>query len=319
VRRWNLLVPAGAVAIALIVAAVARAGPPGWIFGPAPTQANVTFQTDSGQPALYEVITSPQPITGLTCPGGAHAVFPFNGNLDVGECGPFPGPGLSSGLILVTGTSPFVCTATFGNQASFDSSTYTAQKSILSLNSCQTTPPVAPTPTFSSHASFQNDLRPQLTKQWNAFVEKQLSESVVRAAGFVQSRSTKAGNTITYDPQIWKLYQQQNRPLGAVTFPFHGAIEGPGTVQISIVENVSPGHCAWLTSNNGGFRAGSCSGRIWLPTIAEGRSWTFTDRRALPLGHFVAEVRATDHGETGLVRGASFRDVKSIAVLLRHH
>jgi hypothetical protein len=315
VRRWNLLVVAGAVTIALIIVAVAQAAPRGWIFGPAPTQANLTFQTDNGFPAFYEVVTSPQIITGLTCPGGAHAVFPFNGNPDIGECGPFPGPGLSTGLIFVTGANPFPCDASFGDQASFDSSTYMAQGSILSLNSCPTTPP---TPLFSSHASFQSDLRPQLTKQWNAFVERQLKDSTSLAIGFVQARSTKSGNTITYDPQIWKLYQQQSRPLGAVTFPFEGTIVGPGMVQISIVENVSRGHCAWLTSNKGGFQAGPCGGPIWLPTVSTGDNWSFTDRRALPPGHFVAEVRATDQGQSEQAFGAGTRNMKSISVTLRH-
>ncbi len=292
-RRWTLLPVAGAVALALIVVATALAAPPGWVFGPSPMQANLTFQTGNGQPALYEVFTSPQPITGLTCPGGAHAVFPFNGNPDSGECGPFPGPGLSSGLILVTGPSPFPCSASFGNQASFDSSTYALQSPILSLNACQTTPPA-----FSSHAAFSTDLRPQLTKQWNAFVERQLKDSASLGVGYVGAKTTSAGTKILYNPGFWNLYVKKGRPLGAVTFPFAGTLSGPGRLQFSIVENVSPGHCAWLGASGGVFQPGPCGTPVWLPTVTKGNSWSFTDRRALPPGKFVAEVRATDQGQT---------------------
>ncbi len=73
-RRFVLPAAAGAAAAALIAASVATAGPSrGWVFGPMPSQANITFQTDSGQPATYEVFTSPQPVTGLVCPGGVHS------------------------------------------------------------------------------------------------------------------------------------------------------------------------------------------------------------------------------------------------------
>jgi len=162
--------------VALVAVAVATAGPgSGWIFGPGQPgqmQADLTFQTDNGQPAFYQIFTSPQPITGLTCPGGAHAIFPFNGNLDAGECGPFSGPGLSTGLVIISGANPFACGASFADQASFDMSTYTPQNPILSLNSCPSTPPA-----FSGQAMFNPALQPQVTKQWNSFVQSQLTTS----------------------------------------------------------------------------------------------------------------------------------------------
>ncbi len=316
---WRLVLPAavGAALVALVVATVASAGPPrGWVFGSAQTQADVTFQTDSGQPASYEIFSSPLPITGLTCPGGAHAVFPFNGNPDLGECGPFPGPGLVTGLVSLTAASPFPCASSFGNQASFDSSTYTAQAAILSLNNCQaTTPPVT---AFSSHASFATDLRPQLTKQWNAFVERQLGQSASLSVGYIEAKTTPAGVNFVYDPAFWGVFVHQGSPPGAIVTPFHGALSGPGTVQISIDHVVSPGHCAWLTGSKTGFHPGSCGAPVWLPTVTKGQSWTFVDYTAFAPGTYTAEVRAADQGQVQTHFSRADMSVFLIRAAIRH-
>lgn len=111
----------------------------------------------------------------------------------------------------------------------------------------------------------------------------------------------RGGYRFLYDPPYYNIYLKQHEPLGAVKEVLSGSLTGSGTVSISIAQLTGPNQCRWLTNSKGDFRAGSCSGPIWLPANLAGKKWTYTLQRALPPGNYTVESRASSKGtsETG--------------------
>ena len=98
------------------------------------TQLQISFQTDNGQNAQYEVFTLSVPIVSATCPGGGSAsVGQPDNNPDEFECQ--ISPAASSGTVSVT-TDPEGCTSQIQNEASFDGFTYIAQAAINASLPC---------------------------------------------------------------------------------------------------------------------------------------------------------------------------------------
>ena len=85
---------------------------------------------------------------------------------------------------------------------------------------------------------FAKDLRPQFTKQWNIFVERQLSNALSAQAGYVGSRSSHMVVPFDFnqpepgvgDPDTW-LPLQQRRPLYALN-PNIGTTSGTNSIGI---------------------------------------------------------------------------------------
>ena len=104
------------------------------------TQLQISFQTDNGQTADFEVFTLSVPVMSATCPGGgAGSVGQPDNNPDQFECQ--ISPAASSGTVSVT-TDPESCGAQIANEASFDGFTYTPQNSVTPVSgNCP--PPVA--------------------------------------------------------------------------------------------------------------------------------------------------------------------------------
>jgi hypothetical protein len=81
---------------------------------------------------------------------------------------------------------------------------------------------------------FQKDLKPQLTHQFNAFVERQVSDSMSLSVGYVGSRASRLAafhnanqaGVGTGDPSTWAA---QNRLPYAATLPSAGAIRYTGS------------------------------------------------------------------------------------------
>ena len=107
-------------------------------------QLQISFQTDNGNPAFYEVFVLSVPVVSATCPGGgAGVVQQPDPNPDEFECQ--ISPSASSGTVTVT-TDPEQCSADITNEASFDNNTYTPQNPI--------TPAAHNCPAASPSASF---------------------------------------------------------------------------------------------------------------------------------------------------------------------
>jgi len=95
---------------------------------------------------------------------------------------------------------------------------------------------------------FQQDLRPQLTQQWNAFVERQISDSTSLSAGYVGSHGThlaafhNANQALpgVGDPTTWApatARQPENAVLpgaGAIRYTASDAIENYNALQVSL-------------------------------------------------------------------------------------
>ena len=85
---------------------------------------------------------------------------------------------------------------------------------------------------------FAKDLRPQLTKQWNVFVERQVTNALSAQAGYVGSRSSHMVVPFDFnqpepgvgDPNTW-LPLQQRRPLYALN-PNIGTTSGTNSIGI---------------------------------------------------------------------------------------
>src|SRR5947209_12697797 len=81
------------------------------------SQLQISFQTDNGQSAFFEVFTLNTPVTSATCPGGGSGtVGQPDGKPNQFECQ--LSPPATSGIVSVTTQSLEACGAQFANKAS---------------------------------------------------------------------------------------------------------------------------------------------------------------------------------------------------------